>query len=137
MVADNMNMFTKREIAGRNQVRDLQAALGYPSNGDLKWITQANLLKDNPVGPQDVDVALKIYRPSVALLKGKTVCKTAPMARQDVVEVPKGIRQLHKRVNIINWHFFCQQYPIFCNFEYEYLFSICDSLVKQEDTNHL
>jgi hypothetical protein len=38
-----------------------------------------------------VDVALKIYGPSVALLKGKTVRKTAPLVRQDVVEVPKEI----------------------------------------------
>jgi hypothetical protein len=93
-------MFTKREIAGGNLARDLQAGLGYPSNGDLRWITQANYLKDNPVGPRDVDVALKIYGPSVALLKGKTVCKTAPVARQDVVEVPKEIRLLRKLVTL-------------------------------------
>ena len=50
-VAENMQMFTKREIVGGNLARDLQAALAYPSNSDLKWITQANWLKDNPVGP--------------------------------------------------------------------------------------
>ena len=99
-VADNMKMFTKRQIDGGNLARELQAGLAYPSNGDLKWITQANLLKDSPVGPQDVDVALKIYGPSVALLKGKTVRQTAPLARQDIVEVPKEIRQLHKRVTL-------------------------------------
>jgi hypothetical protein len=60
------------------------------------WITQANLLKNT----RDVDFALKIYGPSVALLKGKTVCKTAPVMRQDVVEVPREIRQLHKRVTL-------------------------------------
>jgi hypothetical protein len=99
-VADNMQMFTKRQIAGGNLARELQAGLAYPSNGDLKWITQANLLKDSPVGPQDVDVALKIYGPPVALLKGKTVRQKAPVARQDVVAVPKEIRQLHKRVTL-------------------------------------
>jgi len=99
-VADNMRMFTKRQINGSNLARELQAGLAYPSNGDLKWITQANLLKDSPVGPQDVDVALKIYGPSVALLKGKTVRETASVARQDIVEVPKEIWQLHKRVTL-------------------------------------
>jgi len=99
-VADNMQMFTKREIAGGNLACNLQAGLAYPSNGDLKWIIQANYLKDNPVRTRDADVALKIYGPSVALLKGKTVCKTAPVARQDVVEVPKEIRMLHKRVTL-------------------------------------
>jgi hypothetical protein len=43
MVADNMQMFTKHEIAGGNLAHNLQAALGYPSNGDLKWITKAKL----------------------------------------------------------------------------------------------
>jgi hypothetical protein len=95
-----MQMFTKCEIAGGNLARDLQAALCYPSNGDLKWITQANLLKNNPVGPQDVDVALKICGPNVALLKGKTVRKTAPVVRLDIVEVPKEIRRLHRRVTL-------------------------------------
>ena len=48
-----------------------------------------------------MDVALKIYGPSVALLKGKTLLrKTAPVARQDVVEVPKEIQQLHKCVTL-------------------------------------
>jgi hypothetical protein len=35
-VADNMQVFTKREIAGGNLACDLQAGLAYPSNGDLK-----------------------------------------------------------------------------------------------------
>ena len=112
-VADNMQMFTKREIADGNLARDLQAVLGYPSNGDLKWIIQANYLKDNPVRTRDVDVALKIYGPSVALLKGKTVCKTAPVARQDVVEVPKEIRMLHKRVTLSIDIFFVNGIPYF------------------------
>jgi hypothetical protein len=99
-VADNMQLFTKRQIAGGNLARDLQAGLAYPSDGDLKWITQANMLKDSPVGPQDVDVALKIYGPSVASLKGKTVRKTPEVVRQDIVEVPKESQQLHKRVTL-------------------------------------
>jgi hypothetical protein len=112
-VAENKQMFTKRETAGSNLARDLQAGLGYPSNGDLKWIIQANYLKDNPVGHRDVDVALQIYGPSVALLKGKTVRKTAPVARQDVVEVPKEIRRLHKRVTLCIDIFFVNGIPYF------------------------
>ena len=112
-VADNMQMFTKREIADGNLARDLQAVLGYPSNGDLKWIIQANYLKDNPVRTRDVDVALKIYGPSVALLKGKTVRQTAPVVRQDVVQVPKEIRMLHKRVTLSIDIFFVNGIPYF------------------------
>jgi hypothetical protein len=58
------------------------------------------MLKNNPVKPQDVDVALKIHGPSVALLKGKTVRKTPDVVRQDIVKVPKEIRQLHKHKRV-------------------------------------
>ena len=99
-VADNMQLFTRRQIAGGNLARDLQAGLAYPSDKDLKWITQANMLKDSPVRPQDVDLALRIHGPSVASLKEKTVRKTPEVVRQDIVEVLKEIRQLHKRVTL-------------------------------------
>jgi len=112
-VADNMQLFTKRQIAGGNLARDLQAGLAYPSDKDLKWITQANMLKDNPVKPQDVDVALRIHGSSVALLKGKTVRKTPDVVRQDIVEVPKEIRQLHKRVTLSIDIFFVNGIPFF------------------------
>ena len=112
-VADNMSLFTKRQIASANQARDLQAGLGFPSIPDLKWIVQANMLKDSPVVTQDVDVALKIYGPSVALLKGKTVRRKAPVVIQDVIEVPTEIRQLHKRVTLAIDIFFVNGVPYF------------------------
>ena len=66
-----MSLFTKRKVESADLARNLQAGLAYPSVKDLKWIVQANMLKDSPVTTQDVDVALKIWGPSVALLKGK------------------------------------------------------------------
>ena len=57
---DNMSLFTKRQIAHANQACNLQAGLEYPSVPDLKWIVEANLLKDSPVTADNVDVALKI-----------------------------------------------------------------------------
>ena len=72
MVEGNMSMFTKRQIASANQAHNLQAGLAYPSVDDLMWIVKANMLKDTPVTNQDVYVALKIWGPSMALLKGKT-----------------------------------------------------------------
>ncbi len=90
-VVDNMNLF-KRQIASVNQACDLQAGLAYPSVPDLKWIVKANLLKDSPVTADDVDVALKIWGPSVALLKWKTVRRKAPVVIQDIVKVSTEIR---------------------------------------------
>ncbi len=37
----------------------------------------------------------------MALLKGKTVCRTPLVVVQDIVEVPKEIRENHKRVTLM------------------------------------
>jgi hypothetical protein len=87
-VEENMSLFTKRQVASADLARNLQAGLAYPSVKDLKWIVQANMLKDSPVTTQDVDVALKIWGPNVSLLKGKTVRRKPPLVMEDIVEVP-------------------------------------------------
>ena len=112
-VAENMQLFTKREVAGGKLARDLQAGLGFPSDNDVKWIVQANMLKDCPVRTRDLDVAMKVFGPSVAMLKGKTVRKKAPLVVQDVVQVPKEIRRLHKCVTLSIDIFFVNGIPYF------------------------
>jgi hypothetical protein len=99
-VKDNMAMFTKRQIVNAELACKLQAGMAYPSILDLKWVVQSNQIKDSPVTAQDVKVALKIWGPSVALLKGKTVRRTPPVVVQDIVEVPKEIRENHKHVTL-------------------------------------
>ena len=89
-VVDNMSLFTKSQIASANQAHDLQAGLAYLSVSDLKlkWIVKASLLKNSPVMVEDINVALKIWGPSVALLKGKTVRCKAPVVIQDILKIP-------------------------------------------------
>ena len=100
MVVENMSLISKPQNASANQARNLQAGLAYPLVPDLKWIVKANLLKDSPVTIDNIDVALKIWGPIVALLKGKTVRCKAPVVIQDIVKVPTEIRQYHKTVTL-------------------------------------
>ncbi len=37
----------------------------------------------------------------MALLKGETVCRTPPVVVQDIVQVPKEIRENHKHVTLL------------------------------------
>ena len=71
------------------------------------------MLKDSPVTTQDVDVALKIWVPSVALLKGKTVRRKPPLVMEDIVKVPQEFRKLHKRVTLTINIFFVNGVPYF------------------------
>ncbi len=133
-VEDNMSLFTKHQVASADLARNLQAGLVYPSVHDLKWIVKANMLKDSSVTSQDVDVALKIWGPSVALLKGKTVQKKPPFVMEEVIEVPKKIRQLHKRVTLTNDIFFVNGVPYFVTLSLQICFLPVTHLRNQKLT---
>jgi hypothetical protein len=90
-VESNMALFTKKQIHGANLVRNLQAGLAFPSNPDMKWAIQSNLIKDCPVTIKDMVMVIKVWGPNIATLKGKTVRTTPPVVRQDVIEIPKQI----------------------------------------------
>ena len=58
-VESNMALFTKRQIHSANQVRNLQAGLAFPSDSDMTWALQSNMIKDCPLtgmGLQHCDV---------------------------------------------------------------------------------
>jgi hypothetical protein len=101
-VESTMTLFTKRQIHGANLARILQAGLAFLSNADMKWGIQSNLIKDCPVTVKDMGTAIKVWGPSIAMLNGKTVRTTPPVVRQDVIEIPKEIRELHKDVTLTN-----------------------------------
>ncbi len=90
-VESNMALFTKRPIHGVNLVHNLQAGLAFPSNPDMKWAIQSNLIKDCPVTIKDMGMVIKVWGPKIAMLKRKTVRATPPVVRQDVIEIPKQI----------------------------------------------
>jgi hypothetical protein len=71
------------------------------------------MLKDSSVTSQDVEFALKIRGPSVALPKGKTVRQKPPFVMEDVIEVPQETQQLHKRVTLTIDIFFVNGAPYF------------------------
>ncbi len=59
-VESNMSLFTKRQIHSANLIRNLQAGLAFPSNADMKWGIQSNLIKDCPVTVKDMGMAIKV-----------------------------------------------------------------------------
>jgi hypothetical protein len=59
-VESNMSLFTKRQIHGANLACNLQAGLAFPSNADMKWAIQSNLIKDCPVTVKDMGVSMYV-----------------------------------------------------------------------------
>ncbi len=90
-VSENKGAFMKRQIASVDKVRDLYASLVYPSDADYKWILKSNQIKDCPVSVKDAKVALKIWGPNIAALKGKTKRSNPQHVVTDIVKIPVEI----------------------------------------------
>ncbi len=58
-------------------------------------------------------VAYKIWGPSIAALKEKTVHKQPEPVKFDTVSIPKEIRELHKEVTLTIDIFFVNSIPFF------------------------
>jgi hypothetical protein len=109
-------LFTKRQIHGANLARNLQAGLVFPSNADMNWAIQSNLIKDCLVTVKDMGTAINVWGPSIAMVKGKTVRTRPPVVRQDVIEIPKEIWELHKDVTLTIDIFFVNKIPFFTTY---------------------
>ena len=127
-VESNMASFTKRQIHGTNLACNLQAGLAFPSNQDMKWEIQLNLIKDCSVTVKDVGTAIKVWGPIFSMLKGKTVRTTPKPVRQYVIEIPKEIWELNKDVTLTIDIFF-QKDSILC--------CVGETLEQYESSNHL
>jgi hypothetical protein len=113
MVELNMQLFSKRQVARVDKAHSLYASLGFPSQKDFMWILRSNQIKDCPVMVEDAMVAYKIWGPSVAALKGKTVQKKPEPIKTDIVSIPKEIRELHKEATLMIDIFFVNKIPFF------------------------
>jgi hypothetical protein len=61
-------------------------------------------------------MVIKVWGPSIAMLKGKTVRTTPPVVRQDVIEIRNEIRELHKDVTLTIDSFFVNKIPFFTTY---------------------
>ena len=78
-VESNMALFTKRQIHSANQVRNLQAGLAFPSDSDMTWALQSNMIKDCPLTATDMKTATTVWGRNIAMLKGKTIRMAPPV----------------------------------------------------------
>jgi hypothetical protein len=115
-VENNMALFSQRQLKDAIKVRNLQAGLAFPSDTDLKWALQSNVIKDCPLSVADLRTATTVYGKSIAMLKGKTVKSAPPVVRQNIMEIPKEIRVLHKKVTLCIDVFFVNKTPFFLTY---------------------
>jgi hypothetical protein len=110
-VEDTMAPFNKRQILGADKARTFNACIAFPSLPDYKWILRSGQVDECPVSMEDAEIAQKIWGPSIASLKGKTVCTKAVPVKTDIVQVPVKIRDLHQEVTLTIDVFFVNKIP--------------------------
>jgi len=74
-VHENIQRYSKREVAAAALAKETMANLGYPSTKTFIDMIKAGSISDIPVTVQDVWRAEHIWGPDVNSLKGKTVLK--------------------------------------------------------------
>ena len=115
-VADNMKLFTKRQIEGALKAHHLYETLGYPSNADFESVLRAGGIGGCTLTADDARVANKIWDDSVPRLQGSTVRETGKRKPQSLVKVPRELIQLQRKVRIgidiffVNGHIFFMTY---------------------------
>jgi hypothetical protein len=70
---DNMKLFSKWQIAGAVQARDLYEKLIYPSTADYRAIVNVGGVLGSDVTIKDIKAAEVIWNQSVLKMKGNTV----------------------------------------------------------------
>eukprot|EP00957_Ditylum_brightwellii_P102246 7794328-Ditylum_brightwellii.AAC.1 len=95
-----MQQFSTRLVEDAQKARELQAMLAYPSDIDFKTVVKSNMLKNFSVKAEDIDMANKIYRPSVASLKGRTTHKKGETVVTDYTEVPRNVLRNHQKLTV-------------------------------------
>ncbi len=81
---------------------------------------------------KDMSTALMIWGASIAMLKGKKVHKTPPPVRQDVIEIPKEFKELHKRVTLTIDLFFANDFPFLATYSLNICFLLVTHLENQK-----
>jgi hypothetical protein len=115
-VADNMKLFTKRQIKGALKARHLYKTLGYPSNANFEAVLRVGGIGSCIITVENAKVPNNIWGASVPRLKGGTVRETGPCKPQSLVKVPKELLQLQQKVCIginilfVNGHIFFIMY---------------------------
>jgi hypothetical protein len=94
-VKDNMKLFSKRQIAGATQAKDLFKKMISPSTADFRAIVSAGSVPGSDVTLKDVKAAEVIWGCSVLKMKGNMARRNGKKVVQSIIEVPTELIKLH------------------------------------------
>ena len=99
-VQSNIKGFSQRQIERAKAARELYHVIGTPSIANYKAIIQANTIKNCPVTIQDINLAERIFGPSISTMKGKSTRKTPPTTNNDYIEIPSELVANNRNIEL-------------------------------------
>ncbi len=96
-----MKLFSKQQIAGANQARDLFKEMIFPSTADFRAIVSAGGVPGSDVTLEDVKDAEVIWGRSVLKMKGNTVRRNGKKEVQSIIKVPTELIKLHQDIDLV------------------------------------
>lgn len=78
-VDGNRQLYARADVEAADQARTLAQRLAGASDKDLAKMCRMGVIKNNPVAPQDIHRAARIYGPDLANVRGKTTRKAPPV----------------------------------------------------------
>ena len=82
-VAGQKSKFSELDCKRAEAARELQARMGFPSDRDLIFAIEHNIIRDCSITRRDVKMAKIIYGPNVNSLKGKSKHRKSKLQRED------------------------------------------------------
>jgi hypothetical protein len=96
-----MRLFSKRQIAGATQAKDLFEKMIFHSTVDFRAIKSAGRVPGSDVTLKDVKATKVIWGCSVLKIKGNTVRRYNKKVVQSIIEVPIELIKLHLDVKLV------------------------------------
>ncbi len=130
-VQDNMKLFSKRQLVGAQQARELHERLLYPSTSDYRAIVSAGGVPGSNVTLDDVKAAEVIWGRSVLKMKGNMTRKNGKRMMQSIVKVRTELIKLHKNVELAIDCFFVNKHIFFTTISTKICFTTITHLTKR------
>ncbi len=105
-----MKVFSKQQIAGAVQARDLFEKMIYPSTADFRAIVSAGGISGCKVTPDNVKAAEVIWSQLVLKMKEYTVRRNSKCMEQSIIKVPKELIKLQQDVELAIGCFFVNKH---------------------------
>ena len=136
-VKNNASGYSSRELHRARRARELYHILSTPSLDSFKSIIKSNMIRNCPVTIQDINLADRIFGPSISALKGKSTRTTPKAVVDDTIELPPEIAYIDRSVELCMDTMFINGLPMLTTIDKTIRFRTLTALVSRSHSHYM